>query len=229
MFFGDPIGPKQLVYSGMNARLMFTSLYQRFECPLSTTVSKSVADQFTEYHKGMRLTLKRANPKSRFFDVAPFSIYEHEKERLVLGSTLKIVNIHLGLRSFKWHVAALLMLEQIIKGRFIDGKEKARNFLLKFLMKMTSALVMDCVMEDDPVSDLTDFLDEELYDTDAVLFDIDDIEQAVGTADGVHDSRNIGNISNVLGDSFAAERVAKLIKKRNGMCYMILCKYARIN
>lgn len=133
MFWGETMRSNQEVYSGMNTRLMFHSLYQRFECPLSTTTSKDVANLFTESGSGIRLSLKRASPLTRYIDVAPFSCHRNEKEFLFMGSTLKIVDINIGLKSFKNEVAALMMLEQIMRGRFIDGHGKRTEHKTHFL------------------------------------------------------------------------------------------------
>ena len=222
MFFGEVMGPKQVLYSGMSTRLMFKSLYQRFECPLSTTVSKSVADQFTAGHNGIRLELQRANPKARFFNVAPFSCFKREKERLVMGSTLKITNIYIGQRSFKSHVAALLMLEQIIKGRFIDGGEKARHFLQNFLTKLTAELMMDDMKHNESAIQLNEYLEQEMYDTDAVLCDIEeDADFAVNVCGRDRGLSESSNISRVVENEEIAKRVARLVSERQGTEYLL--------
>merc|ERR1712172_142565 len=100
MFYGDTMAQNEVVYSGMNARLMFRSLKQRFECPLSTTSSKQIATEFANNGgDGVVLVLRRANPKTKYLDVARFSAFKREKERLFMGSTLKIVDIKLGSKS----------------------------------------------------------------------------------------------------------------------------------
>ena len=147
MFFGETMGPREVVHSGINPRLMFKSLFQRFECPLSTTGEVSVADRFSTNEetgqKGVRLLLRRANPKTRYFNVAPFTFYGNEDERLFMGSTLKIADISIGVMSFEFYVSALLMFEQLMRGRFIDNNKKTRKYLLLFLRRAIALSVVD--------------------------------------------------------------------------------------
>eukprot|EP01083_Nonionella_stella_P155183 501001_1 len=80
-FFGKTMHKNMVVYAGLNEKLMFRSMMQHFECPLSTTTEWNVANGFSE-GKGVVLKLKRGNPKTRYFDVSWLSWYKHEKEKL---------------------------------------------------------------------------------------------------------------------------------------------------
>ena len=139
MFWGERMSAKETVYCGLNAPLIFNSLHQRFECPLSTTKEITVADQFSKNetgHHGVILKLRRANPKTRYLNVAQFTQYKNEKERFFMGSTLKIVDIiyqHVSLRKF---ISALMLFEHILRGQFLQSTKKTRKLLLRMLRRV---------------------------------------------------------------------------------------------
>ena len=56
------------VYCGLDAKLMFNSMQQHFECPISTTSDPSIANQFSQGSRGIILRLQRANHKTRYLD-----------------------------------------------------------------------------------------------------------------------------------------------------------------
>ena len=231
MFFGETMGPREVVHSGINARLMFKSLFQRFECPLSTTAEVSVADRFSTNEetgrKGVRLLLRRANPKTRYFNVAPFTFYGNEDERLFMGSTLKIADISIGVMSFEFYVSALLMLEQLMRGRFIDNNKKTRKYLLLFLRRAIALSVVDELSSDQTLNNksgvhLNIYLEKEEYDTDAV---IDDIEHCYRQANPEGDidiivhgavAYNESNIHCFVGDQDVTAKISESIKKTKG-------------
>ena len=201
MFFGETMKASDVVYCGLNARLIFRSLHQRFECPLSTTKQPTVAMNFAEKGTGIILTLKRSNPKTRYFDVGPFTLYKQEDERLFSGSTLKIIDISLGLKSLKRYINMLRMLEQIANGHFVDFGEQTAELLVSFLRRVVLQSVMDVLREYMKNNALGGYLDEEAYDTDAVLLDIEN----VGESNIIHTLKNAGN------------SVLKLIKETTGI------------
>ena len=114
-----------------------------------------------------------------------------------MGSTLRIVDIMIDLKSLKLYISALKMFEQILSGYFVGGTDKTRGILLSFLHRVTEPSVLDVVRE---CADLEMFVDEEAYDTDAVLNDVEDVE-----------SSNITRIIGVDGN------VIELIKSSHGM------------
>ena len=201
MFYGETMETSDVVYCGLNAHLIFRSLHQRFECPMSTTKQRTVAMHFAEKGNGIVLTLKRSNAKTRYFDVTPFTSYKHEDERLFSGSTLKIVDISLGVKSMKRYINMLRMLEQIANGHFVDFGEQTAKLLVSFLRRVVAQSVMDVLREYMTSNALSGYLDEEEYDTDAILVDIENIEES--------------NIIDALKD--AGRGVLKLIKKTGGM------------
>ena len=205
--------PKDVVYCGINARLLLHSTYQRFECPLSTTTAKEVALGFAarseSVQKGIILTLKRANPKTKYFDVASFSFHKNEKEWLVMGSTLKIIDIWL-LVDGQWQfytttMAALLMFEQMINGRYVDGNKKARSELRKMLQRATKQSVTDTLRTscDSDEQRLYIFLSDEGFDTDAILKDIDETD--------------CSNIGQFMSDRVSTEKITSSIHKTYSM------------
>ena len=178
MFWGETMRESDVVYCGLNARLIFRSLHQRFECPLSTTMIRDVALQFAGGDDGIILTLKRSNPKTRFLNVALFTSFKNEDERLFSGSTLKIIDISIGSRSLKRYIKALRMLEQIANGHFIDFGVHTATLLLSLLHRFVAPSVMDVCTERVSQSTLRQYLQENDYDTDAVLEDIENMNDS---------------------------------------------------
>ena len=181
MFWGERMTAKDTVYCGLNIPLIFNSLHQRFECPLSTTGEITVADQFSvndeTEQRGLILKLKRANPKTRYLNVAPFSTYNNEDERLFMGSTLKIVDIvvrneNLQFESLEKYISALLLLEHIVRGQFLQSTKLARKTLHAVLRRVNAPLAMDVFRNSVSNWSLYIFLDEQEYDTDAIVDDI---------------------------------------------------------
>ena len=191
MFYGDSMSASEVVYCGLNARLIFRSLHQRFECPLSTTESRTVARQFAKEGYGIVLKLKRSNPKTRYLDVTRFSCFNHENERLFSGSTLKIVDISIGLQSLKRYINAIRMLEQIANGHFIDFGEQTGMLLLSLLHRVIADSVVDVLRHGTIQIIPRCYLEEEAYDTDAVLDDIEIVDDSNVFAMVVESASNI--------------------------------------
>ena len=141
MFYGKVMAKKEVVFCGLTARLVFRSLHQRFECPLSTTKSRTVAENFTDGITGVILRLKRANAKTKYLDTSPFSTFSSEEERLFMGSSLKIkLIIVFNQETNKWEplkprcfISALGMFEQIHHGHFADGNTETSLLLLSLI------------------------------------------------------------------------------------------------
>ena len=144
MFWGSTMAKKEIFYCGLTAHLVLRSLNQRFECPLSTTCNKNVAERFTDEYSGVILKIKRANARTRYFDMTSISCHSHEEERLFYGSTIKIIGIlEYNEKSQKWvkweslkppkFVGALAMFEQIYNGYFVDANAETCSQLLTLL------------------------------------------------------------------------------------------------
>eukprot|EP01084_Bolivina_argentea_P079036 143431_1 len=175
-FYGQPMDKNMVVYTGLNTTFVFDSLKTHFECPISTTAEFSVAQQFG--HGGIILKLKRANPKTRFFDVSQLSQFEHEEERLFTGASLRICNIYINLKQSDNFVSAIGMFEQIISGQFIDGGIETQNklySLVSCVMEHTTFIdtFMQCVTQSYQSTnvDMMHFLQQEEYDTDSIITD----------------------------------------------------------
>eukprot|EP01083_Nonionella_stella_P097339 273589_1 len=178
-FFGKTMTQDMVVYSGLNERFLFQSMMQHFECPLSTTTELNVANGFSR-GKGIVLKLKRANPKTRYFDVSWLSHYKHEKEKLFMGSSLQIIDIYImGVRISdrywtKPYILAMRMFEQIVNGYFIDGPKGAERALSGLFVYVLGQTIMERVNSMIACDTLTQCLVEEEYDTDSILDDIGD-------------------------------------------------------
>eukprot|EP01084_Bolivina_argentea_P017255 32231_1 len=187
-FYGENMG-KKTVYTGLNQKLMFDSMLQHFECPLSTTMDLTVANQFAEGTSGIILQLKAANPKTRCFDVSWLSTYPQERELLFMGSSLKIVDILIAsgnrINGSDRYISAIHMFEQIVSGQFIDEDIKKENKLISLLELFLDATNMEQICSKNIQSvisqkghqHLQHFLEEEEYDTDSILEDIDELKE----------------------------------------------------
>ena len=113
---------------------------QIFHFPVSTTPQLNVAQNF-EKDNGITLKLKAANSKTTAIDVSFLSRFPNEEETLIMGSSLKIVDIYIGDKVQKNYISAIQLFEQIIDGRFIDEKENDKHnaedlLYTLFLMKI---------------------------------------------------------------------------------------------
>ena len=157
----------------------------------------------------MVLKLKRANPQTRYLDVANYSVYTEEKEKLFMGSTLKIVDILIGRQWLTLFVSALSILEQIIDGHFIDSDVEAREFLLAIINKIVSLSLMDLLSVQLNVKS-AQYLNDQLYDTDAILFDVED--------------GNESNIIGMLADKRGIVEFLSAVQQHYGVWSVSFCK-----
>ena len=210
MFLGQTMSENERVYCGLKGHMTVQSFQQRFECPLSTTMSRSVAQVFAEGEGGIILTLQRANAKTRCLDVSSLSCFPHEQEKLFMGSTLKIINISIQRHSFEKYVRALTMFERIINGYFIDGDGQTTKTLLSLLHRVTTPSVMDTLTNDSSLK----FLIDDDYDTDAVMMDIKEITSS--------------NIGRVLSDEQKLDDIRVCIEQQPGT-HTMTCLFSIIS
>ena len=160
MFFGESMTSSEVVYCGPNAQLIFNSLLQHFECPLSTTRQMAAAERFALNDETGQceviLFLKRANPKTRYLNVVPFATYKHEDERLFIGSTLKIVDILLNNACLQMYISAVLSLKQIIRGQFLQSQKQTRKLLLSLSCKVNKFMQSNSK----PIAGVSDALED---------------------------------------------------------------------
>eukprot|EP01084_Bolivina_argentea_P073486 133359_1 len=119
------------LYCGLSQMLLFDSLQQHFECPLSTSVDVNIANGFSE--GGIMLQVKRANSKTRYLDVSWLSVHDDENERLIMGSSLQICDIYIQVKSNKSFISAIQMLEHIITGRFVTSSIETESDLFTLI------------------------------------------------------------------------------------------------
>eukprot|EP01084_Bolivina_argentea_P096888 174171_1 len=138
-FYGTLMTKKSVVYTGIDKKLIFNSLRQNFECPLSTTTSVVIANKFAQGTNGIILQMKRANTKTRYFDVSWLSSYPKEQERLFYGSSLGIVDILIRCKGSNGYVSAIHLFEKMFHGQFLgatDLIQKQLYKLIKFAMNI---------------------------------------------------------------------------------------------
>lgn len=81
-FYGESITKTQLFYHGLNCKVLFNSLIATFNCPISTTVNKSVAYNFSTDNNGIIVQFsKYTSVDSHYLDVSDLSDYPNEQER----------------------------------------------------------------------------------------------------------------------------------------------------
>ena len=171
IFYGEIMGENDVLYTGIGEFLMFDSLCTRFECPISTSTKLDVATRFAK--GAIILKFKRGSANTRTLDVTGYSCFgRDESECLVAGSTLQIVDILIHKKSHKTYVSALRMFEQIMNGHFIDGNERTASQLISMLQDAMSPTLRDQLRNLNLQSSFYIFLEDEGYDSDAVMVDI---------------------------------------------------------
>ena len=96
LFYGTMATSSDTFYTGLNTRLLFGSFTPSFNCPISTSISWDIANQFAD-GKGVILELRgiEGSKGDPYFNVQWLSCYPDEKERLFFSaSRLEIVDIN---------------------------------------------------------------------------------------------------------------------------------------
>ena len=171
IFYGEIMDENAVLYSGMGECLMFDSLCTRFECPISTSTKFDVAKRFAK--GAVVLKFKRGSANTKVLDVTEYSCFgKDESQRLVAGSTLRIIDILINNKSHETYVSALRMFEQIMNGHFIIGDDNVTSKLVSLLRYAVSPTLTDKLQ----LLNLTDsfyiFLEDQCYDSDSVMEDI---------------------------------------------------------
>eukprot|EP01084_Bolivina_argentea_P113771 202706_1 len=124
--YGEKIDEKECLYTGLTCKLLFDSFNSTyFHCPLSTTPDLSVAQRFTTVN-GVIIQCNGGNESAMKLDVSWLSDYPTEKERLIVGQSLKITNIITfddekdELYSLSEWISSLLLFEKLIDGLFFS-------------------------------------------------------------------------------------------------------------
>ena len=171
IFYGEIMGEKDLLYTGIGEYLMFDLLCTRFECPISTSTKLDVAMRFSG--GAIILKFERGSTNTRILDVTGYSCHGNdESERLVAGSTLRIVDIIINTKSHKAYVSALRMFEQIMNGHFIDGDDEIASKLICLLEYAISPTFTDKLRDLDLEDSFYIFLEDQGHDSDSITEDI---------------------------------------------------------
>eukprot|EP01084_Bolivina_argentea_P213141 362101_1 len=116
-FYGEYLKPNEVVYCGVDSKLLFNTLCFENYSPLSTTTDIMVGQKFAT-NNGIILKLKRNHPiNCKYFDMMLLSDFIQEKERFFCGNVkLKILDIFINGDSNKNSLTALKLLESILNG-----------------------------------------------------------------------------------------------------------------
>eukprot|EP01084_Bolivina_argentea_P025093 46687_1 len=187
-FFGQVMPKDMRVYTGLNNKLLFGSLKQNFECPLSTTLSEDVANIFSEGSDGIIVMLRASNPKTTYFNVSWLSQHTDEQERLFMGASLRICDIYEVVNSCHksnyTYISALNMFEEIMNGYLIVGNESVQNelycLITHVLYRSTALDRLVHVMNENVVPQaeiiaLKTFLTYNEFDSDSLKNDLEDL------------------------------------------------------
>ena len=144
IFFGQNMSTEQRFYTGLDKKLIFKSLTQHFECPISTTEQRLIAEKFSD-GSGIILQLKAGNDRTTYFDTTWLSVYDQEEERLIMGCSLIICDILFRnheneLCNCREWIYALRLFEKIINGHSFSwvnclNRKKPTQIYLNHLIK----------------------------------------------------------------------------------------------
>eukprot|EP01084_Bolivina_argentea_P124418 220473_1 len=135
-FYGEIMKTDESLYCGMDFPLLFDGFRATFYCPLSTTISLTVANNFAT-NTGIILKLQNISHEnsSFYFNVEKLSRYPSERERLFVCSCVKIVDIIMNGQSNSDIVTSFHLLELILRGNIFLRKptNKVQLIMLKFV------------------------------------------------------------------------------------------------
>eukprot|EP01084_Bolivina_argentea_P256470 431823_1 len=192
-FFGSMTKKSETFYHGLSIKLLFTSFNPSFNCPISTTTQLLVAARFAA--NGVILELKPDIASNNWYlDVSMFSNFPSEHERLfAFANDLYIADIRfmeneLEMRhTNKIHLNALRLMDYIFKSNTVYNpnvlKQNSQKLLIKYLNKYVneknSIGNIDTILDDikmynyqNLLTSLNNIIDEEQYDTESILNDI---------------------------------------------------------
>ena len=143
-FFGDKVGPKDVFYTGLNVRLLFTTFSPHFKCPFSTTVDRMKALEFSQL-KGVVLKMMGwVGCFDRYFNVEWLSDYDEERERLFFeAQRLQIMDVQyfdrqLDVFENDAYLRAFTLFSCLFEGHFVNvfWKQKQRKKAQKLLITL---------------------------------------------------------------------------------------------
>ena len=161
IMFGVRVSRGDTFFTGLNAKLSFSSFIPIWNAPFSTTVELSVAERFCD-NSGVILKLQpTSNSWDQYFDTEWLSVFRHEKERLfVRASGLVIVDVKEGgiLKSNRRYLNAFNLFSSLFQGHFVTDlapTQKAQNKMEKQLLNLITAYKVNNGLEDESDSDVS--------------------------------------------------------------------------
>ena len=124
LFYGEKVKKRDVFFTGINIRLLFNTFSPRFYCPVSTTTSWTIANNFSK-GKGLILKLSpAAGSFDKYFDVSWFSNFPQEKEKLfVIIQFLEIMDLQYfhgstPIENIKY-IGSFKLLSSLFAGHFV--------------------------------------------------------------------------------------------------------------
>ena len=131
-FFGDRVQSGEIYYTGINTRLVFNTFTPRFYAPISTTTTRTIAEEFSD-GRGMIIKMKPV-PGSwdQCFNVKWFSNFSREDEKLFVRiSEMEIADIEyfIGSTAYKngKYIGAFKFFSSIWDGHYIFVPKKMKK------------------------------------------------------------------------------------------------------
>eukprot|EP01083_Nonionella_stella_P023106 63903_1 len=184
LMFGAETKRTDTFYHGVSVPLLFDQLSPRFNAPISTTVTRSVALRFGENGIVVALKPNRSRP-DMYFDVRWLSAFPQEDERLIVdASNLDIANIReyrdTTVNNTKY-VSAIRLLDEISKAYFVmfsseKRKEVTEMILCRLLNQVIDVIATNLIeasLSSLDTNKLLIFILQNGYDSDAVRNDIE--------------------------------------------------------
>ena len=123
LFYSKFIKKKECLYIGIDSYLMFNSLYLDFKSPISITNDLNILLSSIDNNnkKGIILKLKQYDGNAKYFDASILSHFPQQKEMILMGSSLTIIDILINGKWNKYYILSIRLLEQILSGKFIQN------------------------------------------------------------------------------------------------------------
>eukprot|EP01084_Bolivina_argentea_P253041 424941_1 len=143
--FGDVLSEKQRVYHGINRKLSFPKCNIIFDRPSSCSTKYLVAQKIDNQSTNIVLKLGKvlANEHNMvYLDVSNFSYFPAEKERIIFGGTLGLIDIIYNGASHSDSILSLTLYQQIINGKWFNDKnnifykKKYQRKIIKMISNM---------------------------------------------------------------------------------------------
>eukprot|EP01084_Bolivina_argentea_P193561 332081_1 len=198
-FFGCKTNSKDVFYHGLSTKLLFSSFNPKFLCPISTTMTISVAQQFATLD-GIILELKPGvSSQNVYMDVSWLSNHPGEEEQLfAFASNLEINDIRFN----EWdnitdqrtgnrvYLNALRLFDSIFSSNSCYSPSVTKNasqellikFVCNYIKKCTGTTFIDELLQFHAAHGmlhLNKLIKLEQYDSDAFLHDIQIVNQSM--------------------------------------------------